>query len=214
MKLRVPTNNLYCGDCFVLMRDLIARGIKVDILYTDPPYDVSAVNGGGSMHKSGKLSSLKELSTANIDKGYNIDAFGELALQLQDNINMYFWCNKAQIPAYIDFYVTKNKCKFDILPWIKTNALPTYSNKYLTDTEYCLYFRKGGYCMPQSYEDAKTYYFAPINLKDKKLYGHPTCKPLDVVEKHIKNSTKVGALVFGPFMGSGTTGVACKRLHR
>ena len=68
--------------------------------------------------------------------------------------------------------------------------------------------------MPQSYEDAKTYYFAPINLKDKKLYGHPTCKPLDVVEKHIRNSTKVGALVFDPFMGSGTTGVACKRLQR
>lgn len=211
---RPSTSTLYCEDCLITMRRLIEEGVKVDLLYTDPPYLISAVNGGGSMHKSGKLSSLKELHRDNIDEGYDIDAFGNLALQLQDNINMYFWCNKKQIPAYFDFYVNKHKCKFDILFWTKTNPLPTYSNKYLSDTEYCLYFRKGGYCMPKSYEDAKTCYFAPINAKDKKLYGHPTCKPLDIVERHIRNSTKEGDLVFDPFMGSGTTGVACKRLQR
>ena len=91
-----------------------------------------------------------------------------------------------------------------------SNALPTYSNKYLSDTEYLLYFRKGkGKCFPKSYEDAKTYYIAPINHKDKKMYGHPTIKPLDITEKVIRNSSQVGWTVLDPFMGSGTTGVAC-----
>lgn len=93
--------------------------------------------------------------------------------------------------------------------------MPTYSNKYLSDTEYLLYFRKGsGKCFPQSYEDAKTFYIAPINHKDKKLYGHPTIKPLDITEKIIRNSTREGQLVLDPFMGSGTTGVACVNTDR
>lgn len=205
---------LKCADCMEVMRQFAAAGMKFDLIYTDPPYDISATNGGGSMHKSGKLSSLKELADANINKGYDLEEFGELAIQLQNNINMYFWCNKIQIPRYLDFYVNKHKCKFDILFWTKTNPLPTYSNKYLSDTEYCLYFRKGGYCMPQSYDDARTFYQAPINAKDKKLYNHPTIKPVEVVTRHIRNSTKEGALVLDPFMGSGTTGVACRDLGR
>ena len=205
---------LRLGDCMEVMRQFVAEGLKFDLIYTDPPYDISATNGGGSMHKSGKLSSLKELAEANINKGYDLEEFGEIAIQLQNNINMYFWCNKIQIPRYLDFYVNKHKCKFDILFWAKTNPLPTYSNKYLSDVEYCLYFRKDGYCMPQSYDDARTFYQAPINAKDKKLYGHPTIKPLDAVMRHIRNSSKENDLVFDPFMGSGTTGVACRDLGR
>ena len=130
-------------------------------------------------------------------------------------INIYFWCNKVQIPDYLSFYVGKHKCKFDILCWHKTNALPTYSNKYLSDTEYLLYFRKGkGKCFPESYEDAKTFYIAPINHKDKKLYGHPTIKPLDFTESIIRNSSRESQLILDPFMGSGTTGVAALQNNR
>jgi site-specific DNA-methyltransferase (adenine-specific) len=72
-----------------------------------------------------------------------------------------------------------------------------------------LYFRKGkNKCHPSSYEDAKTLYLAPINSRDKKLYGHPTVKPLEITERIIRNSAVKGQNVLDPFMGSGTTGVA------
>lgn len=127
--------------------------------------------------------------------------------------NIYFWCNKKQIPEYFDIWVNQYKCNFNIICWHKSNALPTYSHKYLSDTEYCLYFHKG-HCNPTSYEDAKTFYIAPINSKDKKLYGHPTIKPLEIIEKLIRNSSNKNDIVLDPFMGSGTTGVACKNLKR
>lgn len=44
----------------------------------------------------------------------------------------------------------------------------------MNDKEYCLYFRKDGYCKPQNYEDAKTIYISQANVKNKKLYEHPT----------------------------------------
>ena len=85
----------------------------------------------------------------------------------------------------------------------------------MTDTEYLLYFRKGkGKCFPKSYDDAKTYYIAPINQSDKKVYMHPTIKPLSITERIIRNSSEQNDVIFDPFMGSGTTGVACKHLHR
>lgn len=189
---------------------------SIDLICTDPPYDV-ITTGGGSINKVKKLDkSLLELKNhTDITQGYDIELFGMEILRVMKEVNVYFWCNKKQVPDYFDFYVKKHKCTFDILCWHKTNALPTYSNKYLSDTEYLLYFRKGkGKCFPPSYENAKTYYIAPINAKDKKLYGHPTIKPLDITERIIQNSTKESQIVLDPFMGSGTTGVACLNNNR
>lgn len=188
---------------------------SVDLIVTDPPYDVKTTGGGGTINTVKKLNvSLKELDDANISNGYDFEAFNNEFIRIMKNINIYVYCNKTQIPQYFDFYVNKLGCKFDILFWYKNNALPTYSNKYLTDVEYCLYFRKGGKCNPQSYEDASTLYMEPINIADKKLYGHPTIKPLPMVRKLIRNSSNEGDVVFDPFMGSGTTGVACVKENR
>lgn len=207
-------NSIKCGDCLELMKEIPDKSI--DLIVTDPPYDISATNGGGSINKVKKLNkSLNDLVVADITKGYDIELFGNEFMRVMNEPNIYFWCNKIQIPDYFKFYVEKHKCKFDIICWHKTNALPTYSNKYLSDTEYLLYFRKGkGKCFPQSYEDAKTFYIAPINHKDKKEFGHPTIKPLDITEKIIRNSSKEGQTILDPFMGSGTTGVACINENR
>jgi site-specific DNA-methyltransferase (adenine-specific) len=84
----------------------------------------------------------------------------------------------------------------------------------MTDKEYCLYFRKGGYCNPPNYESAKIVYYQPININDKSLYNHPTIKPLNIIENLVINSSKEGEIVFDPFVGSGTTCVAAKEHNR
>ena len=206
--------NLYNGDCLEVLKNI--PDDSVDLIATDPPYLISTTNGGGTINNVKKLNqSLKDLTVVDITKGYDIELFGKEFVRVMREINIYLWCNKAQILDYFDFYVKKHKCKFDIICWHKTNALPTYSNKYLSDTEYLLYFRKGkGKCFPESYDDAKTFYIAPINHGDKKRYGHPTIKPVDIAEKIIRNSSKPGQKVLDPFMGSGTTGVASVNTNR
>ena len=72
----------------------------------------------------------------------------------------------------------------------------------------------GGYCNPETYDEAKTVYYTPINQKDKELYDHPTIKPLSIIKNLVKNSSKENDVVLDCFMGSGTTGVACKQLNR
>lgn len=204
---------LFNDDCLNVLSKMDNN--SVDLIVTDPPYLISATNGGGTINNVKKLNkSLEDLVDSNITNGYDIELFGKEFVRVLKDINIYLWCNKAQIPDYFNFYVNKLKCKFDILCWHKTNALPTYSNKYLSDTEYLLYFRRGGICNPETYEDAKTFYIAPINHKDKKEFGHPTIKPLDITEKIIRNSSKEGDIILDPFAGSGTTCVAAKNLNR
>jgi site-specific DNA-methyltransferase (adenine-specific) len=55
----------------------------------------------------------------------------------------------------------------------------------------------------------------PAVPKREKLYGyHPTQKPLRLLRRAILASTREGDLLFDPFCGSGTTGVAAKELGR
>jgi site-specific DNA-methyltransferase (adenine-specific) len=52
------------------------------------------------------------------------------------------------------------------------------------------------------------------SVAEKRHGRHPTQKPLELVERCLLASTNPGDLVFDPFLGSGTTGVAAARLGR
>jgi site-specific DNA-methyltransferase (adenine-specific) len=56
--------------------------------------------------------------------------------------------------------------------------------------------------------------FLPPGRAEKVFGKHPTQKPVALLERIILAGTKPSDLVLDPFMGSGTTGVACARLGR
>jgi site-specific DNA-methyltransferase (adenine-specific) len=49
---------------------------------------------------------------------------------------------------------------------------------------------------------------------ESKKYSHPAMFPLQLAKDHILSWSNEGDVVLDPFMGSGTTGVACKNLNR
>lgn len=181
---------------------LFNTGIKADLIVTDPPYEIPNIKGGGNTDLAASVrASLNQIDTPNLRKTVSRE-YLDAMWALQDIPNLYIFCNGKQIPYYLDFFVKEKDCKYEILIWYKTNTMPLYSNKYLCDKEYVLYFRRGGYCHPESYEDAATVYVSPRNAKDKKKYGHPTIKPLPFIERLIRNSSTAGQLVLDPFAGS------------
>jgi site-specific DNA-methyltransferase (adenine-specific) len=58
---------------------------------------------------------------------------------------------------------------------------------------------------------AKSVLFCPKPVKAKL---HPTMKPVELLRKLIANSTKTGEWVYDPFLGSGSTLIACEHLKR
>ena len=205
-------NQIINADCMDILKQLPDKCI--DLVLTDPPYLIKNTQAGGNSQFSKSIQNMNnELLEANLVDGISLDFCKEI-LRLQNKVNAYIWCNKAQIIDYLNFFVTDNDCSFDILCWQKDNAMPTFNNKYITDKEYCLYFRNGGYCQPECYEDAKTIFHEPINIKDKDLWKHPTIKPLKIFKTLVKNSSKENDLVLDCFSGSGTTAIACHNLKR
>ena len=79
--------------------------------------------------------------------------------------------------------------------------------------EYIIFLRSSGVYFNGNLE-VKYYnkiYEIPIGHSNK---FHPNQKPLGLIRKFLKVSSKKGDLVLDPFIGSGTTALACKQLSR
>ena len=225
---------LYNGDSYEILKD-IPTG-SVDLVIIDPPYEFVDATGGGSYgNKRGKAGlgndyheeyakiyhentalgkrkkgGLNELSS--ICKGFDLSILDELCRVLK-KINMYVWCSKGQVGKLLTYFEDKG-CFIDILTWHKTNPIPTCNGTYLNDTEYLIFAREKGVKVYGTYKTKFKYYVTPINQADKKIYNHPTIKPVHIIKNLIINSSKEGDTVLDCFMGSGTTGVAAKLTGR
>ena len=187
---------------------------SIDLVITDPPYEIemSKINPSAKSGAFGVTNRNYHGEIQPLTEGIRNSVLNEL-VRVMKKINIYLWCNKTQLRQYIDFFEDKG-CSTELLTWHKTNPVPTCNNKYLSDTEYLLFFREKGVKVLGSYHTKKKYYISPTNKNDKKLYSHPTIKPLDIIENITINSSEKGATVLDPFMGSGTTGVACLNTER
>lgn len=185
---------------------------SVDLVVIDPPY-LKKGNGyycGGGAFGSAKRGYHSELDNHNLLNGCDDALLGEL-MRVMKKVNIYIWCNKEQLRQYMNFFKDYN---MELLTWHKTNPVPTCNNKYLSDTEYLLYFRENGVKIYGTYETKRKWYVTPTNKADKDKYGHPTIKPVNILQNLIVNSSKENDVVLDCFMGSGSTGVACIQSNR
>jgi len=194
-------------DCIEGMNQIPDK--SVDLVITDPPYKIKT--SGAGIYKQADKRYIKELNC--MKDGFSKDVLDELC-RVMKKINIYIFCSQKQIIPLLDYFVTKRNCNYNLLTWHKTNPIPACGNKYLTDTEFILFFREKGVKIYGEYKTKFTYYLTPLNQKDKKLFNHPTVKPLEIIQNFIINSSLEGEIVLDPFMGSGTTAVACINTNR
>ena len=210
--MEITPNNIYLGDAYDLIKQL--KDHSVDLIITDPPYAIEGIHGSGILKsRPANQQTYNEISESDLDKGIDLKILDDL-VRVMKKINIYIWCNKTQIYDYMTYFVKERNCSFEILIWAKENPIPFCGTHYLCDKEYCLYFWEQGAPVSIPYDRARTYFISKTNQDDKKDYGHPTIKPIELIETLIKNSTGGGSnlVVLDPFVGSGTTCLAAKRL--
>lgn len=181
-------DQIYLGDAYELIKEVPDK--SVDLIVTDPPYQIESLTGGGMIKQKGIDNPMNELGEAGLDKGIDLKILDEFMMVMKAP-NIYIWMNLKQLYPYLDYFVGKHGCSWNLIVWQKSNAMPLCGGKYLNDCEYCAYFHKG-VRLNTTYETAKTVYITSINAEDKKLYGHPTIKPLDIIRNLIANSSQEG----------------------
>lgn len=208
-------DKIYNIDCLEGMRQM-ADG-SVDLIVTDPPYEFKDTTGAGAFGTCRGKSLSKKGRTYHAEVTPMSNGISDEVLEEMCRIckipNIYLFCSKDQVPQFLNFGIS-HKLNFDILTWHKTDPTPMCGNKYLSDIEYIIFLRGKGARVYGSYMTKRKYFLQNTNIEDKELYGHPTIKPLNIIETLVINGSKECETVCDPFMGSGTTAIACIKEKR
>jgi len=201
-------NRIYNMDCLEGMKLIPDKSI--DLVVTDPPYKFENKGGGFyADNKSTKREYLDNLRTIKCTEFEPI-LFLETLKPKMKKFYGYFFCNKSLIEDYIKF-ARDNKYNFDVLVMAKSNPIPSYNNHHLSDLEYIVMIRERGsyFSKHKKIDDYRKFFITSCH---KGI--HPAEKPVSLIERYIRVSSRKGDTVLDPFMGSGTTAVACIKTNR
>ena len=201
----MPKIDLYHGDCLEVMKRL--DDSSVDCILCDPPYNISKKNNFHTMGRAG------------IDFG-EWDKEADIFSYIEDCFNVLVkggsfvvfndWKNLGDIVKVSESFGFQTK---DMLRLEKTNPMPrNRDRRYITDFECAIWFVKPKAKWTFNRQDDK--YQRPKFVKSVEKGLHPTQKNLSLMEDLVLIHSNQGDTILDPFMGSGTTGVACKNLNR
>jgi site-specific DNA-methyltransferase (adenine-specific) len=208
------------GDSLEILKRLDEESF--DMIFADPPYFLS---NDGITCKSGKVSSVNKGDWDRSKGFYENYKFTKEWISLCRRVmknNATIWVSGTMHIIYIVGFAMQElgfKILNDIV-WYKKNPPPNISCRYFThSTEIILWAKKDSKSKHYfNYELMKRLNYGrqmknlweilPPSTEEKKFGKHPTQKPLALLDRIIKASTKENDLILDPFCGSSTTGVA------
>ena len=197
-------HRVICGDSTgeeVYTR--LMDGEKANLVLTDPPYNVDVEETAGKIMND-------NMEDSEFHK-FLLSAYRCMHSNLADDGSIYVWHADTE---GINFRTAFKEAGFYLSGcciWVK-NALVLGRSPYQWRHEPCLFGwkQKGRH---QWYGDRKQTtvweYDKPRSSKD-----HPTMKPVNLMSYPIKNSTMTNGIVLDPFLGSGSTLIACCETDR
>lgn len=202
-------HRLLCGDSTVATDVAKVLGdVKADLCFCDPPYNVDYAGGVGA-EKAGKGRRIKNDALG--------DGFGQFLYDACVLINahtdgaVYICMSSSELQTLQSAFKSAGGHWSTFIIWAKdrfTLGRADYQRQY----EPILYGWPEGvkrhWCGDRDQGDV-------WNIeRPHKNDLHPTMKPVSLVERAIRNSSRKGDLVFDPFGGSGTTLIAAERAGR
>ena len=206
-------HRLMCGDSTMIDDvEKLMNGGKAELVFTDPPYRMQVE--GGSNQLTGQAAKKPGEAIKHLCE-FEPDAFlGLIPTVFEKNkMNAYVFCNKDLVPDYLKWAV-ESGYSFNILFWKKPNSIPL-GGSHRPDVEYLLLFRKSG-TWNNGLKDvnySKCLEYGRVSDKEK-TGGHPTPKPVELIDNEILISSSVGGSVVDFFGGSGSTMISCEKNNR
>ena len=225
-------NHIYNENCFETMKKMAENNIKVDVILTSPPYNMSKKRKGG-FADSGRYDLYKDNLEEEDYLKWTVDLFNkfDLILNKQRSIiyNFSYSIENPSLPYKLVTEIVKNT-SFDLVDtiiWKKKCGLPFPANgkRLSRNWEYVFVFvRKDEVNTYENNRRAKSvsektkqkYYEAIYNFveaknNDGKCPYNQATYSTELCDKLLDIYTQDNWIVYDPFMGSGTTAVSCKK---
>lgn len=206
-------HRVMCGDSTNVENiEKLMNGKKADLVFTDPPYRMEAQ--GGSDSPVGKAARKLGDRIAHLCEFDPVAFLNTLPTVFEKNVmNTYIFCNKDLVPDYLNWAMEAGY-SFNILVWKKPNAIPL-GGSHRPDVEYLLLFRRSATwnnALPDvNYSKCLEFGRVTDALEHG---GHPTPKPVEMIENEILISSKNESVVVDFFLGSGSTLIASHKRNR
>ncbi len=196
---------LYLGDC----REIEVE--RADLVVSDPPYLLTSGGKNGSGPSGGWMDDYNNQGAPVLcDIGWPeiLRVIARAVPRSPDGPgDVYVFANDKNVRAMLNAAHAAGLRQHNLLVWDKVTATP--NRWYMKNLEFVGYFFAG---VARTINDpsAKQSLRAPQVDESK----HPTEKSVALCRHYIEQSSQPGELVFDPFMGSGTTGVAALKAGR
>ncbi|MGA3099145.1 MAG: site-specific DNA-methyltransferase [Bryobacteraceae bacterium] len=203
-------HRLLCGDSTVVadVEKVMAGGLA-DMAFLDPPYNV---NYGATMKDALRGKSHRKIANDNLGDGFEQflhDACVNLLAVTKGAI--YICMSSSELHTLYRAFTEAGGHWSTFVIWAK-NVFTMGRSDYQRQYEPILYGWKQGtdhfWCGARDQGDV---WFVKKPVKNDL---HPTMKPVELVERALRNSSKSRDTVFDPFGGSGTTLIACEKAGR
>jgi len=198
---------LYCGDARDIIPKMVSNAEQVDMVLSDIPYKIES--GGNT---TGEMSGC--FSKENYDNSGSIIEcdieFSEI-YPLLYNVLTYGHCYTMVNNRNVENMLIEARAAgfrfHNLLPWDKGTVTP--NRWYMKNCEFVGFFFKG---RAKNINNCSAKALVKYPQVDET--NHPTEKPVGLMKYYIENSTQAGEVVIDPFMGVGSTGVACVKSGR
>ncbi|WP_347938176.1 DNA (cytosine-5-)-methyltransferase [Mycoplasma feriruminatoris] len=216
-KHEIISNNIeiYNNDSYEIIEELIEQKVSVNHIITDPPYNISQKNN----FKTLKTANRQGINFGSWDHNFDLTSWIRPFTKILDkNGSMIIFCSYRYISFIVNELEQSDMVVKDIIKWVKRNPMPRNTNRrYVQDTEFAIWSVKKNskwvFNKPENPAYLRACFETPV-VSGKEKTSHPTQKSLKLMQQLIQIHTNEGEVILDPFMGSGTTGVACKKLNR
>jgi DNA modification methylase len=201
------------ADAFKELKNI--KENSVHLILTDVPYNISKYSKKDVYIGDRKLNTkIAKWDEIQFNPKLLVDDFKRI---LKPNGNIFIFTSYNQIGLWHKYF-DKEFDTFQFMVWHKINPTPCiYKTTFLNSCELiiCLW-NKGHKWNFISQDKMHNFIESPICQYPERLIApkHPTQKPISVLEHIIKIASNEHDIVLDPFMGVGSTGVACKNLNR
>jgi len=215
---------LYLGDCLEIMKSI--PDSSIDAIITDPPYGISSEVKITRTRNTMKFKASKDISLnfGEWDKFDDVHDFMSFTYswidladeKLRDGGMFISYFDRDKINFLSQYLQSKGYKTKGYYADCKSNPVPQARKvKWMNGWEEAGLWQKGKGKLTFNYElgQHKDYGIRAI-VGGKERTEHPTQKPLSVIKDFILYWSNYGDWILDPFMGSGTTGVACVQTGR